>query len=66
LINASESDETKFLAVATSMFPETAEYPDSEKMSVLAEFSAKGDGKPTVMRYIIRDQAGMADYWKGE
>jgi len=35
-------------------------------MGVLAEFSAKGDGKPTVMRYIIRDQAGMADYWKGE
>jgi hypothetical protein len=30
------------------------------------EFSAKGDGKPTVMRYIIRDQAEMADYWEGQ
>jgi hypothetical protein len=36
------------------------------KAGVLTEFSAKGDGKPTVMRYIIRDQASMAEYWKGE
>ena len=36
------------------------------KVGVLAEFSAKGDGKPTAMRYIIRDQAEMADYWEGE
>jgi hypothetical protein len=33
---------------------------------VLAEFSAQGDGKPTVMRYMIRDQAEMADDWEGE
>jgi hypothetical protein len=54
------------LAVSTSMSPEIAEYPDSEKVGVLAKFSAKGDGKPTAMRYIIRDQAGMAEYWEGE
>jgi hypothetical protein len=66
LINTAESDEMRFLAVATSMSPEIAEYPDSEKVGVLAEFSAQGDGKPTVMRYIIRDQAEMADYWEGE
>ena len=36
------------------------------KVGVFAEFSAKGDGKPTLMRYIIRDQAGMAEYWEGE
>jgi hypothetical protein len=48
------------------MSPEIAEYPDSEKVGVLAEFSAQGDGNPTVMRYIIRDQAEMADYWGGE
>ena len=36
------------------------------KLGVLAEFSSKDDGKPTVMRYIIRDQAGMAEYWDGE
>ena len=66
LINTSDSDEMKYLAVATSMSPEIAEYPDSEKVGVLAEFPAEGDGKPTVMRYIIRDQAGMAEYWEGE
>lgn len=36
------------------------------KVGVLAGISAEGDGKPTVMRYIIRDQASMAEYWKGE
>ena len=66
LINTSESDEMRYLAVATSMSPEIAEYPDSQKVGVLAEFSAEGDGKPVVMRYIIRDQAGMAEYWEGE
>jgi len=35
-------------------------------VGVFGEFFAEGDGKPTVMRYIIRDQAGMADYWEGE
>jgi len=35
-------------------------------VGVLAEFSAEDGGKPTVMRYIIRDQAGMAEYWEGE
>ncbi len=56
----------KYLAVGTSMSPEIAEYPDSQKVGVLAEFSAEGGRKPTVMRYIIRDQAGMAEYWEGE
>jgi hypothetical protein len=32
----------------------------------LLEFSAQGDGKPTVMRYIIRNQTGMPEYWEGE
>jgi len=66
LINTSENEEMKFLAVATSESPEIAEYPDSEKVGVLAEFPAEGGGKPTVMRYIIRGQAGMAEYWEGE
>jgi uncharacterized cupin superfamily protein len=66
LINTSESDEMKYLAVGTSMSPEIAEYPDSEKVGVLAEFPGEGGGKPTVMRYIIRDQASLAEYWEGE
>jgi len=43
-----------------------AEYPDSDKVGVLAEFPADGDGKPTAMRFIIRSQADMTDYWEGE
>ena len=66
LINTSDSEEMKYLAVGTSMSPEIAEYPDSQKVGVLAQFPADGDGKPTVMRYIIRDQADMTDYWEGE
>jgi hypothetical protein len=42
------------------------EYQRWETVGVLVQFFAKGDGKPTVMRYIIRDQAGMTDYWEGE
>ena len=56
----------KYLAVGTSQSPEIAEYPDSGKEGVLAEFSVEEDGKPTVMRYMIRDQAGMTEYWEGE
>lgn len=33
---------------------------------VKAEFPDDDGGKPTVMRYIIRDQAGMAEYWEGK
>ena len=66
LINTSDNEEMKYLAVSTAESPEIAEYPDSDKVGVLAQFSAQGDGKPTVMRYIIRDQADMADYWEGE
>jgi hypothetical protein len=51
---------------ATSMSAEIAEYPDSDKVGVLTQFPAEGDGKPTLMHYIIRDQAGKTDYWEGE
>jgi len=43
-----------------------SEYAGSQKVGIFAEFSDTGDGKPTVMRYIIRNQAGMAEYWEGE
>lgn len=66
LINTSDKEEMKYLAVGTAESPEIAEYPDSEKVGVLARFPAQGDGKPTVMRYIIRAQADMTDYWEGE
>jgi len=66
LINTSDSEEMRYLAVGTAESPEIAEYPDSDKVGVLAQFPAEDDGKPTVMRYIIRAQADMTDYWEGE
>jgi len=48
------------------MSPEVAECPDSDKVGELAEFPDDDGGKPTTMRYIIRDQAGMAEYREGE
>ena len=59
------------IRIGTETYPVTrgdviSEYPDSEKVGVLAEFLSEDGGKPTVMRYIIRDQADMADYWEGE
>lgn len=69
LINTSETEEMKVLAVSTSETPEICEYPDSDKTGIYGHFSANGDGKPRSMRYIIRnqnDQADMADYWEGE
>ena len=38
------------------MTKEIAEYPDFNKVGVLAQFPAKGDGKLMAMRYIIRNQ----------
>ena len=56
----------KCLAVGTSQSPEIAEHPDSGKVGVLTEFYVEEDGKTTVMRYIIRAQTGMTEYWEGE
>ena len=39
--------------------------PGPDKAGVGAEFTGIGDGKPPVMRFIIRDQAGMVEYWGG-
>ena len=65
-LGAVSTKELKYLAVSTMMWPEIAEYPDSDKTGVLANFPAQGDGKPEAMRFIIRTQADMADYWDGE
>jgi hypothetical protein len=40
--------------------------PVLQKGGAHGQFPAKGDGKPTLMRYIIRDQAKMTEYCKGE
>jgi hypothetical protein len=42
------------------------EYRDPKKVSALGQFPSETDGKPTVMRFIIKGEAEMADYWEGE
>ena len=66
LCNTSETEKMKYLAVSTTMSPEIAEYPDSDKTGVYGEFASETGGKPSIMRFIIKDQAGMADYWEDE
>lgn len=63
--NTSPDRELRFLAVSTRLSPEIAEYPDSGKFSVLAEFPPSPDGKPQAMRFVGRKEASL-DYWDGE
>ena len=57
--------ELKFLAISTRQSPEIAEYPDSGKFGVYAEFPANSEGKPQIFRFIGREGLKV-DYWDGE
>jgi uncharacterized cupin superfamily protein len=57
--------ELKYLAVSTKLTPEIAEYPDSGKFGVLAEWPTEGGGKPQSFRFVGR-AAQSVDYWEGE
>lgn len=57
--------ELKYLAVSTKQSPEIAEYPDSDKFGVLAEFPAGSDEKSRTFRFVGRESGGI-DYWDGE
>jgi uncharacterized cupin superfamily protein len=65
IINTSKK-QLKYLAVSTKSSPEIAEYPDSNKIGVLAEFPA--GSKKSEWFYIItkNKSAGPSDYWEGE
>jgi uncharacterized cupin superfamily protein len=65
IINTSQTAELKYLAVSTRQYPEVAEYPDSGKFGLLAEFPPGADGKPQTMRFVGRAEASL-DYWEGE
>ena len=58
-------EELKYLAVSTKLSPEIAEYPDSGKFGVLAEYPAGPDGKPSMFRFVGREDLGI-DYWSDE
>ncbi|OZG73548.1 cupin [Hahella sp. CCB-MM4] len=64
IINTGMS-ELKYLAVSTKMSPEIAEYPDSGKFGVLAEFPPGADGQPRGFRFVGKEDLNM-DYWEGE
>lgn len=59
------TEELRYLAVSTKLSPEIAEYPDSGKFGVLAEFGPGPDGKPQAFRFIGRENLGV-NYWEGE
>ena len=64
IINTGEV-ELKYLAISTQRSPEIAEYPDSGKFGVLAEYSAAGGGEPQGFRFVGRESLSL-DYWEGE
>jgi uncharacterized cupin superfamily protein len=57
--------ELKYLAVSTKISPEIAEYPDSGKFGILAEFQDGPDGQHRVFRFVGRENLSV-DYWDGE
>jgi uncharacterized cupin superfamily protein len=65
IINTAVQGELRYLAVSTRLSPDIAEYPDSGKFGVLAEFPAKEDERPKLMRFVGREHATL-DYWDGE
>ena len=66
IINTGDSD-LRYLAVSTTMSPEIAEYPDSDKKGVLVMLD--GDtksGLPNMWRLMIKSEDTQVDYWEGE
>ena len=59
------SEELRYLAVSTKLSPEIAEYPDSGKFGILAEFPASTDGKPQRFMFVGREGESL-NYWEGE
>ncbi len=59
------AEELRYLAVSTRLSPEIAEYPDSGKFGVLAEFPAGSAGKPQRFMYVGREDESL-NYWEGE
>lgn len=54
--------ELKYLAVSTKMMPEIAEYPDSGKFGILAEFPGAPGEKPKGFRFVSRESESIP-YW---
>jgi uncharacterized cupin superfamily protein len=57
------SAELRYLAVSTKLSPEVAEYPDSGKFGVLAEFPGAPGERPKMFRFVSREAASLG-YWE--
>ncbi len=64
IVNTGDS-EMRYLAVSTKLSPEIAEYPDSDKFGVLAQFADEAGGEPRMFYHIDREGESL-DYWEGE
>jgi uncharacterized cupin superfamily protein len=66
IINTSAA-ELRYLAVSTEMSPEVAEYPDSDKKSVILELEGETEsGLPNMWRLMMKSEDTQVDYWEGE
>jgi uncharacterized cupin superfamily protein len=59
------TEDLKYLAVSTRLYPEFVEYPDSGKFQVASIRAPAPDGTPRMFRHIDREGTGL-DYWDGE
>ena len=68
IINTSDSEELKYLAVSTTETPEIAHYPDSGKYGIMLSLPGerRPDGRPSGLRFFAREQGTLEDYWEGE
>jgi uncharacterized cupin superfamily protein len=57
--------DLKYPAVSTRLSPDIAEYPNTGKFGVLAEYPSTAEGKPQGFRFVGRT-ASNVDYWEGE
>jgi len=64
IINTGVTD-LKYLAVSTKLSPEIADYPDSGKFGVLADYPPDKDGKSQRFMFIGHAKESK-DYWEGE
>lgn len=65
IVNTSDEEELRYLAVSTSESPEIVDYPDSGKFGVREVTGRDADGMPIGFRYVGRVDDGL-DYWDGE
>ncbi|MBT3991560.1 MAG: cupin domain-containing protein [Rhodospirillaceae bacterium] len=58
-------EDLKFLAISSMREPDITEYPDSEKLGLIAGSAPGGNPKERTITAFV-ENAGDVDYWKGE